>query len=240
MKVIPAIDLLGGSCVRLRQGDYGQVTPYAEPALNIALNYARAGFTCLHLVDLDGAKSGQVVNWKITEQITRETGMAVDFGGGIKTREEAQRLLDLGVNKLNIGSLAFRQPEEFRSWISAFGSDRLILSADVRNGIIAVSGWTESTGTDLTDAIQTWSDAGIMHVTCTDISRDGMMSGPATDLYRSMVGMFPQVEWTASGGISSMEDLAALQEAGCHAAITGKALLDGKLDIAELIRNGYL
>lgn len=240
MKVIPAIDLLNGACVRLRQGDYGQVTPYPEPAVSIAINYAKAGFTRLHLVDLDGARAGKVVNWDVVEQVVRQTGMAVDFGGGIKTREEAVRLLDLGVKQLNIGSLAFRQPAVFKSWVEEFGADRLILSADVRDGNVAISGWAESTGTSLEAAIITYRQMGIRHVTCTDISKDGMMAGPATELYQAMTTRFPDIEWTASGGVSGITNLMELRRAGCHAAIAGKALLEGRLDIGELAENGYL
>ncbi|MFM9076339.1 MAG: 1-(5-phosphoribosyl)-5-[(5-phosphoribosylamino)methylideneamino]imidazole-4-carboxamide isomerase [Bacteroidota bacterium] len=240
MIVIPAIDLINGACVRLRQGDYSQVTSYQTTPLEIAKQYERAGFKQLHLVDLDGARAGKVINWEVVRQITGETGLTVDFGGGIKTKEDAERLFSLGVQQLNIGSLAFREPETFFSWIEAFGAERIILSADVRDGSVAVSGWTQTSGMTLEAAVTTYTARGVRWITCTDISRDGMMQGPAVDLYSTMTNKFPDVNWVASGGVSSIDDLIALQETGCKAAIAGKSLLDGKIDLNELAQHAFL
>ena len=240
MIVVPAIDVIDGACVRLRQGDYGQLTSYRDSPLAIAQRYEQAGFRQLHLVDLDGARAGKVINWDTVERITTATSLHVDFGGGIKTVGEAERLFNLGVRQLNIGSLAFKAPETFFAWISEFGADRIILSADVRDDQVAVSGWTESTGTSLEAVVATYTKRGVVNITCTDISRDGMMEGPATDLYGKLTKQFPAVKWTASGGVSSLEDLLALRNVGCYAAIAGRSLLDGKIDPNALTEHSLL
>jgi len=240
MTVVPAIDVIDGACVRLRQGDYGQVTSYRDSPLAIAQRYEQAGFRQLHLVDLDGARAGKVINWDTVELITTKTSLHVDFGGGIKTVGEAERLFNLGVRQLNIGSLAFKEPEIFFSWIAEFGPEKIILSADVRDGKVAVSGWTESTGTSLEAVVATYTTRGVVNITCTDISRDGMMEGPSTDLYGKLTKQFPAVKWTASGGVSSLDDLLALRNCGCHAAIAGRSLLDGKIDLTALTEHSLL
>lgn len=240
MIVVPAIDLIDGACVRLRQGDYGQVTSYQESPVEIAKRYESAGFTHLHLVDLDGARAGKVMNWKVLERIIGETGLNIDVGGGIKTEADAERLFNLGVRQLNIGSLAFHEPETFFSWIDGFGAERIILSADVRDESVAVSGWTESAGMNLMEAVIRYTERGVRWITCTDISRDGMMLGPSLELYTALTSKFPEVCWTASGGVATIEDLMALRDAGCHAAIAGKALLEGKINAEALAQHSLI
>lgn len=240
MKVIPAIDIIDGNCVRLSQGDFSKEVRYTESPLERAQFYESVGFSYLHLVDLDGARQGKLVNWKTLEQIFKHTKMKVDFGGGIKTTNDIEQLLNAGADRINIGSLAVEQPKLVSYWIEYFGEDKIILSADVRDGYVAIKGWAKNSEIKLETLIRTFLPAGLRQITCTDISKDGMMGGPSTDLYKGLIIDFPHLKVIASGGISGIKDLLDLRQAGCAAAIVGKALLEGKIEISELRENSLL
>ncbi len=234
MRIIPAIDIINGKCVRLTQGDYGKMKIYREDPVEVAKEFEDADLEYLHLVDLDGAKKGKVVNWKIIEDIQAETALKVDFGGGVKTEEEVELLLDMGIEQINIGSLAVKQPDVFAGFIKKFGSDNFILSADVRNEKIQLTGWQESSDITIYDLVTKLEKDGLQYITCTDINTDGMMAGPNFGLYKKLKKRFPELKITASGGISSVEDLLELKYLKVHAVIVGKAIYEGKIKLAEL------
>lgn len=234
MELIPAIDLIDGKCVRLTQGDYGQKTVYHDDPLEVGQRFEGAGLKRLHLVDLDGAKAGKVVNWKVLETLTAKTSLQIDFGGGVKTEEDVQRILDSGARWVTVGSLAARNPEILESWIGKYGADVFFLGADVRNKKIATGGWMETTDIDVFTFIQSYIAKGLNHIFCTDISKDGRLEGPATGLYQDIIAASPSIQLVASGGVSSMEDLYALAAAGCHGAIIGKAIYEGRITLEQL------
>jgi phosphoribosylformimino-5-aminoimidazole carboxamide ribotide isomerase len=235
MNIIPAIDIIGGKCVRLKQGDYAQKTVYSENPVEVARSFEAAGLKHLHLVDLDGAKKGKVTNWKVIEAITAQTSLTVDFGGGIKTEKEIQSLFMAGVNQVNLGSIAVKDAALVRSWIQHFGAERIILSADVKNEMIAISGWTEDVSITIDEFLQDYLREGIQYVTCTDISTDGMLTGPNTILYERLLQSYPGMKLVASGGVSSVEDLIGLKKIGVAGAIVGKAIYEGKVSLADLV-----
>jgi len=234
MRIIPAIDIIDGKCVRLLQGDYAQKTVYNEDPLAVAKSFEDAGLTHLHLIDLDGAKAGKVVSWDVVENIVSNTSLEVDFGGGIKTQEEIERLLDIGVKQVNLGSIAVREPVKIIDWMKQFGAERIILSADVKSEIISISGWQENASISIMTFIKDYIQKGIMHVTCTDIGTDGMMTGPNIELYKKLLLSFPTLHLIASGGVSSIEDLHELKQIGVDGAIVGKAIYEGKISLQEL------
>jgi phosphoribosylformimino-5-aminoimidazole carboxamide ribotide isomerase len=234
MEIIPAIDLINGKCVRLTEGDYSRKTEYALSPLEIAKQYQDHGITRLHLVDLDGAKQGKVVNWQIAEQLALHTDLVIDFGGGVKTAAEVERIIDLGIEYVVVGSVAAKQPELFADWIVRFGPNRFMLGADVRNEMIMVSGWLEKSSLSLMPFLETQINQGISNVFCTDISKDGKLEGPAVDLYRKIKLAFPAFNLIASGGVSSMDDIHALAKAGCNGVIIGKAIYEGRISIQDL------
>jgi phosphoribosylformimino-5-aminoimidazole carboxamide ribotide isomerase len=234
MEIIPAIDLINGKCVRLTEGDYSRKTEYALSPLEIAKQYQDHGITRLHLVDLDGAKQGKVVNWQIAEQLALHTDLVIDFGGGVKTAAEVERIIDLGIEYVVVGSVAAKQPEVFADWIVRFGPNRFMLGADVRNEMIMVSGWLEKSSLSLMPFLETQINQGISNVFCTDISKDGKLEGPAVDLYRKIKLAFPAFNLIASGGVSSMDDIHALAKAGCNGVIIGKAIYEGRISIQDL------
>ncbi|MGC3945393.1 MAG: 1-(5-phosphoribosyl)-5-[(5-phosphoribosylamino)methylideneamino]imidazole-4-carboxamide isomerase [Chryseolinea sp.] len=234
MRIIPAIDIIDGKCVRLTQGDYAQKKIYNENPVEVAKSFEAAGLTHLHLVDLDGAKRGQVVNWHVVESITSQTALQVDFGGGIKTTEEIERLIKLGVKQVNLGSIAVKQPEKITEWLKQFGRDRIILSADVKNEMISINGWQHDSSINIITFLRDYIQRGIAHVTCTDISTDGMLSGPNVDLYKVLLLSFPQLHVIASGGVSSIDDLRELQTIGVDGVIVGKAIYEGKISLEQL------
>lgn len=236
MKIIPAIDIIDAQCVRLTQGDYGKKTVYNEDPLQVARQFEDAGLQHLHLVDLDGAKAGKVINWKVVESICAKTTLAVDFGGGIKTGETIRDLLSMGVKQVNVGSIAVRQPELVTDWLEMFSPERIILSADVKGENIAIHGWQEKTATNIYDFVESFTRNGLHYVTCTDIGRDGMLNGPSLPLYTRLLHRFPMIRLTASGGVSGAGDLDALQSAGLYAAIVGKAYYEGKISLKEMNR----
>jgi len=234
MEIIPAIDLINGKCVRLTEGDYSRKTEYALSPLEIAKQYQDHGIKRLHLVDLDGAKQGKVVNWQIAEQLALHTDLVIDFGGGVKTAAEVERIIDFGIEYVVVGSVAAKQPELFADWIVQFGPNRFMLGADVRNEMIMVSGWLEKSSLSLMPFLETQINQGISNVFCTDISKDGKLEGPAVDLYRKIKLAFPAFNLIASGGVSSMDDIHALAKAGCNGVIIGKAIYEGRISIQDL------
>lgn len=236
MEIIPAIDLIDGRCVRLTEGDYARKTVYHEDPLAMAKSFEEAGLLRLHLVDLDGAKAGRVVNWKVLEDIAKGTGLSIDFGGGVKTEEEVQRILDAGARWVTVGSIAVRDEERLLGWFERHGPDRFLLGADVRDGMIAIGAWTETTGLSWKDFLGRYLSHGVRQAFCTDVSRDGRLEGPSLALYQEMRAAFPGLGLIASGGVASMEDLHALREVGCIGAIVGKAIYEGRIGLEELSR----
>jgi phosphoribosylformimino-5-aminoimidazole carboxamide ribotide isomerase len=234
MKIIPAIDIIDGKCVRLSQGDYNQKKIYNENPVEVALSFQDAGLKSLHLVDLDGAKAGKVTNWKVIESVCSKTQLDVDFGGGIKTEEEVKAVFSAGVKQINLGSIAVKKADLVAEWISKFGADKIILSADVRDEMIAIGGWLESATLHIRDFVSDYLTKGISYVTCTDISTDGMLKGPNVELYRSLLKSFPSIHLIASGGVSSMHDLEELKKAGVHGVIVGKAIYEGRVQLKDL------
>ena len=234
MRIIPAIDLIDGKCVRLTQGDYAQKKIYNENPLEVAREFEDAGIKYLHLVDLDGAKAGKVINWKVVKSITSQTGLAVDFGGGIKTDEELTKLFELGVKQVNLGSIAVKEPAKVTAWIKQYGKEKIILSADVKEELVAISGWLENSKLSITDFLTDYQGYGIEYVTCTDISTDGMLSGPNITLYKKLLSLFPALKLIASGGVSSMDDLHELKSINVDGVIIGKAIYEGRVTLKEL------
>lgn len=236
MKIIPAIDIIDGKCVRLTQGDYSQKKVYNENPVEVAKEFQDAGLEYLHVVDLDGAKAGEVINWEVIRSICQETKLQVDFGGGIKLQDQVQKLFDYGVRQVNLGSIAVKDPEIVRDWINTFGAEKIILSADVKNEMIAISGWQEDASIRITDFLKDYIQKGIEYVTCTDISTDGMLTGPNIELYQKILFSFPQLNLIASGGVSCLDDLIELQQVGVDGAIVGKAIYEGKITLEELAK----
>lgn len=234
MIIIPAIDLIDGKCVRLTKGNYDTKKIYNENPLEVAKEFEANGIMHLHLVDLDGAKSGDVVNWKILEDIASETKLSVDFSGGIKTKIAAQRAFDYGASQITVGSLAAKNPKEFVDWIWTFGEEKLILGADVLDEKIAVNGWQENSTKDIFTYLDYFFEEGIDYVLCTDIAKDGMLQGPSFGLYKKIIKDYEDINLIASGGVSSMDDLISLREIGCYAAVVGKAFYEGKISIKEI------
>ncbi len=236
IEIIPAIDIIDGKCVRLSQGDYGQKTIYNENPLEVAKMFEDAGLKRLHLVDLDGAKAHHIVNQAVLQNIALHTGLIIDFGGGLKTDEDLKIAFESGASMVTGGSIAVKSPEVLLNWIEKYGAEKIILGADAKNEMIAVAGWQESTGTDIFSFISSWHSKGIRKIISTDISRDGMLQGAATDLYRKILETVPGTYLIASGGVSSMADIIELQDAGIPAVITGKAIYEGRISMEE-IRN---
>jgi phosphoribosylformimino-5-aminoimidazole carboxamide ribotide isomerase len=235
LEIIPAIDLIDGKCVRLTQGDYSQKKVYNQNPLEVAKRFEAAGIRRLHLVDLDGAKAQHIVNHRVLNSIATQTSLVIDFGGGLKTDADLRIAFDNGASMITGGSIAVKAPATFIQWIAGYGPDRIILGADARDGMIAVSGWTETASLELTEFIAGYRAKGVTQVICTDIGRDGMMQGPAVELYRSLLEQFPGLYLIASGGVSCTEDIAALQEAGVPAVIIGKAIYEGKIDLKKFL-----
>ncbi len=235
IQLIPAIDIIEGQCVRLTKGDYDQKTVYGSP-LEMALEFERLGFKRLHMVDLDGAKSRHIVNGEVLSQITQHTHLVVDFGGGIKTDEDIEKAFDCGAQMVTVGSIAVTEPQRFIGWMEKYGADRLILGADVRNGKISINGWKEDSQEDLLPFLKKYVEAGVKHVLCTEISKDGTLTGPAIDLYRQVMEAYPGLHLIASGGVSSIDDIEALDQAGIPAVVFGKAIYEGKIDMKALAR----
>ncbi len=234
MEIIPAIDIIGGKCVRLEKGDYSKKKTYAADPLLVAKSFEKVGIRRLHLVDLDGAKAQHVVNISTLKSITSHTSLQIDFGGGIKSRADLDKAFAAGARQVTGGSVAAQNRPLFCSWIEEFGSEKMVLGADVLDKQIMVSGWQEGTSIDLMDFLSYYTELGIRYVICTDISKDGMLQGPAIDLYKEILSVFPDLQLIASGGVSSMADLEALENAGLYGAIVGKAFYEGKIALEDL------
>jgi phosphoribosylformimino-5-aminoimidazole carboxamide ribotide isomerase len=233
IELIPAIDIINGQCVRLTKGDYDQKSVYGEP-LEMARRFESLGYRRLHVVDLDGAKSKHIANSQVLSSITTETNLVVDFGGGIKTDEDIEKAFAAGASMVTIGSIAVTQPELFIAWLDKYGPKRLILGADVRNGKISINGWKEDSEEDLLPFLSKYVDAGVENVLCTEISKDGTLAGPATELYKQVMTEYPQLHLIASGGVSSIDDIKALDASGIPAVVFGKAIYEGKINLKEL------
>ena len=233
MKIIPAIDIIDGKCVRLSKGDYNTKKIYHENPLDIAKEYEANGIQYLHLVDLDGAKAKTIKNLKTLEILASETNLIIDFGGGIKTLANLESAFNAGANQVTIGSIAVENPEFCEEWMKEFGAEKLILGADCLERKVKTSGWLENSDLDVIDFIQSYQKKGIKDVICTDISKDGMLEGASFELYKEILSQC-EVSLIASGGISSMQDLDDLKELGCSGAIIGKALYEGKINLKEL------
>ncbi len=235
MRIIPAIDIIDGKCVRLSKGDYDTKKIYNENPLEVAKEFETHGIESLHLVDLDGAKSQHIVNYKVLEQIASQTSLKIDFGGGIKSDEDIRVAFDSGANQITGGSIAVKNPMIFESWLSQYGSDKIILGADAQNEKVAVSGWLEESKEDLLPFIKTYVAKGVRYIICTDISKDGMLQGPSFDLYQKILADNSEdINLIASGGISTFEELPRLQELGCEGTIIGKAIYENRISLKQL------
>ena len=233
MKIIPAIDIIEGSCVRLTKGDYATKKIYNKNPLEVAKEFEANGIKHLHLVDLDGAKSKRIMNYKILEQIAVKTKLEIDFGGGLKSNKDLKIAFESGANQITGGSIAVQKPELFNSWIQDYGGERIILGADCHNRKVATNGWQQTSEIDVLKLIQEYETRGIRSTICTDISKDGMLSGPAFSLYENLISN-SNTKLIASGGISSIQDLKDLKAIGCAGAIVGKAIYEGKVTLKEL------
>ena len=234
MRIIPAIDIIDGKCVRLSKGDYDTKKIYNEDPLEVAKEFEAHGIQYLHLVDLDGAKSKHIVNHKVLEQIATKTSLKIDFGGGLKTDEDLRIAFESGANQITGGSIAVKDVATFKSWITKFGNDKIILGADAQNEKIAVSGWQEESDEELIPFIQGYQKDGISYVICTDISKDGMLEGPSFDLYAKILSQTNDLRLIASGGISAFDELPRLAELGCEGTIIGKAIYENRISLKQL------
>lgn len=234
MTIIPAIDIIDGKCVRLTKGDYSQKTIYNEDPLDVALQFEDAGLQRLHLVDLDGAKAGDVKNWKVLEKIAGKTKLIIDFSGGISTQNNLEITFNSGATFASIGSIAVKDEFTFTGWLLAYGADKFIIGADVKDEQILIKGWTESTSLRVFDLIDKYKLKGVKQFFCTDISKDGLLEGPSVDLYKKIINEHPSIDLIASGGVSTIKDLEELREVGCSGAIIGKAIYENKISLTDL------
>jgi phosphoribosylformimino-5-aminoimidazole carboxamide ribotide isomerase len=234
MRIIPAIDIIEGKCVRLSKGDYNTKIIYNENPLEVAKKFQDHGIEYLHLVDLDGAKASHIVNHKVLEQIATKTDLKIDFGGGLKTNEDLKIAFESGANQITGGSIAVKNPATFKSWLVKFGNDKIILGADANNEKIAVSGWQEESDQELIPFVKGYQVEGVSYVICTDISKDGMLEGPSFDLYKKMLEQLSDIKLIASGGISTFDELPRLAELGCEGTIIGKAIYENRISLKQL------
>lgn len=233
MRIIPAIDIIDGKCVRLTKGDYNTRKTYRDNPLDAAREFEAYGIRYLHLVDLDGARSKHIVNHRVLQEIATKTSLEIDFGGGIKSDEDVRIAFENGARQVTGGSIAQQQPALFKRWLTTYGADKIILGADSHHRKIATDGWQQQSEEDVVDFISAYEKEGIRFVICTDIARDGTLEGPSTDLYRELIAR-TNIQLIASGGITSIDDLLTLQELGCEGAIIGKAIYEGKIRLDEL------
>ena len=234
MRIIPAIDIINGKCVRLSKGDYSTEIIYNENPLEVAKMFEDHGVQYLHLVDLDGAKASHIVNHKVLETIATKTNLSIDFGGGLKTDEDLRIAFECGANQIIGGSIAVKDPSAFKSWLQKYGADKIVLGADANNEKVAISGWLEESDEELIPFIQNYIKEGISYVICTDISKDGMLQGPSFELYQKILATTPDIKLIASGGISTFEELPKLAEMGCEGTIIGKAIYEHKISMKEI------
>lgn len=234
MEIIPAIDIIDGKCVRLTYGDFNQKKIYNENPLEVAKQFEDAGINRLHLVDLDGAKSGKIVNYKTLESIASKTNLVIDFGGGLNSNEDLKIAFESGAEMITGGSIAVKNRALFEQWLSEYGSTKLILGADVRNNKIAIKGWQEDSDLTINELIKSYLPNGIQKVICTDISKDGAMQGPSFELYKDLMAEFPEQKFIASGGVSNLDDVIKLKEMNMFGAIIGKAIYEGTIKLKDL------
>ncbi len=234
IEIIPAIDIIGGKCVRLTKGDYDYKKVYNENPLEVAKAFEAHGINRLHLVDLDGAKAQHIVNYHVLEQIATRTSLVIDFGGGLKSEEDLKIAFSSGANMITGGSIAIKNPELFKSWIATYGNEKIILGADVKNDKIAISGWQETSNHDLVSFLNKYIEVGIAKAICTDIEKDGMLQGTATDLYKKILNHFPDLHLIASGGVSQWNDIETLEKINVPSVIVGKAIYEGKITLSEI------
>lgn len=234
MRIIPAIDIIEGKCVRLSKGDYATKKIYNESPLEVAKQFEGAGIQYLHLVDLDGAKSQHIVNYKILEQIASHTDLKIDFGGGLKSNEDLRIAFECGASQITGGSIAVKDPDVFKKWLTSYGAVKIILGADAHHEKIAISGWQEASGEEVVPFIKNYHDQGVKYVICTDISKDGMLEGPSFELYKRILGEVEGVNLIASGGISHFDELPKLAALGCEGTIIGKAIYEQRISLKQL------
>jgi phosphoribosylformimino-5-aminoimidazole carboxamide ribotide isomerase len=235
MEIIPAIDIMDGQCVRLTHGDFHTKLIYHTDPLDAALQFEQLGVQRLHLVDLDGARAGAVKNWQVLERIAKQTSLWIDFGGGVKTKEDVDKIIAAGAQWVTVGSIAVKAPAVFEKWLQQYGPERFLLGADVRNERITISGWQETTEEDILTFIGHYFSLGVRQLFCTDVSKDGALSGPAFELYEKIISHFPELFLIASGGVSSREDVLQLSKIGCKGVIIGKALYEGHIDLSQIL-----
>ncbi|WP_272148678.1 1-(5-phosphoribosyl)-5-[(5-phosphoribosylamino)methylideneamino]imidazole-4-carboxamide isomerase [Tenacibaculum aiptasiae] len=233
MRIIPAIDIIEGKCVRLTKGDYSTKKIYNENPLEVAKEFEDNGIKYLHLVDLDGAKSKHIVNYKVLEEIATKTNLKIDFGGGLKSNDDLRIAFESGANQITGGSIAIKNPDVFIGWLTKYGSEKIILGADCKNRKIATQGWLETSEVDVVDFIKEYEEIGVQSTICTDVVKDGMLQGASVDLYLEILSK-SAVNLIASGGVATIEDLVRLKEIGCEGAILGKAIYEGKISLKEL------
>lgn len=236
MKIIPAIDIIGGKCVRLSKGDYSTQKTYSENPLDMAKQFEDFGVKYLHVVDLDGAKAKQIINYKTLELLATKTNLIVDFGGGIKSEDDVKIAFDSGAKQITVGSIAAQNPTLMLEWLQKYGSEKIILGADCKDRKIATNGWLESSEDDVVSFIQEYEKNGILYSIVTDIEKDGMLSGPAFDLYSEILSETNQIKLIASGGITTIDDVLKLSEMGCEGAIIGKAIYEGTINLKDLMQ----
>ena len=234
MIIIPAIDIIQGKCVRLTKGDYAQQIVYNDNPVEVAKQFEAAGIKRLHIVDLDGAKAGSIVNLKVLENVAAATDLVIDFGGGVKTIQDVSNIFNAGATMVTIGSLAVKQPALLEEWLMEFGTDRFLIGADVLDGKIKISGWLEDGGINIFDFIGKMLSLGVTNIFCTDIAKDGVMEGPSVDLYKTILEQHPEINLIASGGVSKIDDILVLDALGCTGAIVGKAIYEGKVPLNPL------
>ena len=236
IEIIPAIDLIDGKCVRLTQGDFAQKKVYNENPLDTAKEFENAGLKRLHIVDLDGAKRGKVTNLKVLETIAANTNLTIDFGGGIKTDEDIKSVFDAGAGVASIGSVAVKSPEKFFAWLAQFGSEKILLGADVKGKNLAINGWQTETEIEILAFLKEYFAKGVTQAFVTDISKDGLLQGSANELYAEILREIPDIKLIASGGVSKIEDITELEKIGCAGVIVGKAIYEGKIKLEDLMK----
>ncbi len=234
MTIIPAIDIIDGKCVRLEEGDYSKISLYNDEPLEVAKSFEDTGLMRLHLVDLDGARTGSVRNWKVLELLAGKTSLVIDFGGGIKSIKDVEIVFNSGAAMATIGSYAVKNENGFVEWLEKFGSAKFLLGADVKNEKIAVNGWQETTDIWIYDFLEKYTTHGIKQIFCTDVSKDGKLEGPSIELYKNIIKKFPELFFIASGGVSSLKDVNELEQIGCKAVIIGKAIYEGRITLKDL------
>ncbi len=236
IEIIPAIDLIDGKSVRLTQGDFAAKKIYDENPLDTARAFADVGLKRLHIVDLDGAKSGKITNLKTLETIAANTNLTIDFGGGIKTDEDIESVFNAGAKKANIGSIAVKDAAKFFEWLEKYGSEKILLGADVRNGKLVIDGWQTTTELEILPFLKSYTEQGVTQIFCTDISKDGLLQGTSNALYAQILEHLPKLNLIASGGVSSLDDILELEKIGCAGVIIGKAIYEGRITLKDIVR----